>query len=81
MCMPDSYPLDRTEYGKHNILITSNHMCMAQPTTIEERQARKDLKRAFRLLSTRFETCNITQKRTMSDVLLADCKSFEPPKL
>jgi len=56
-------------------------MCMAQPTTIEERQARKDLKRVFRLLSTRFETCNITQKRTMIDVLLADCKSFEPPKL
>lgn len=56
-------------------------MCMAQPTTIEERQARKDLKRAFPLLSTRFETCNITQKRTMIDVLLADCKSFEPPKL
>lgn len=57
-------------------------MCMAQPTTVEERQARKDLKRVFRLLAARFETQkSVAERRTMIDVLMADYRSFEPPKL
>jgi len=57
-------------------------MCMAQPTTVEERQVRKDLKRVFRLLSARFETLrSVSERRTMIDVLMADYRSFEPPKL
>jgi hypothetical protein len=55
---------------------------MAQPTTVEERQVRKDLKRVFRLLTQRFETQkDVAGRRTMIDVLMADYRSFEPPKL
>lgn len=57
-------------------------MCMAQPTTVEERQARKDLRRVFRLLAARFETQkSVAERRTMINVLMADYRSFEPPKL
>lgn len=56
-------------------------MCMAQPTTIEERQARKDLQRVFRLLTERFERQTTNGKRNMIDVLMVDVRSFDPPKL
>lgn len=82
MYMPNSYPLDRTEYGKHNIIINFNPMCMAQPTTIEERQVRRDLNRVFRLFRARMETLkSLAERRTMIDVLMADYRSFEPPKI
>jgi len=54
---------------------------MAQPTTIEDRQARKDLKRVFRLVSTRFETLRLEERRTMINSLMSVYRSSEPPKL